>query len=221
MNMQQAMGSALLALGPALALAAPAQAAGYILGDSHGQPIAQLSHLNDLSRISVHIRGPHALEQFAKTPPHSTVFLVLGTNDANGSIARLDKSIDDILRVAEKKHIKLVWLGPPCVRTSWDTRARELDAMLHTRLAGTSVRYVSMRDEALCSGTLHERDGIHLNMKGYAYMWAKTRQAASDVVAEVAPLVPAGAAPEHTSAVNKTTVDKIPLPPRRPRRGQP
>jgi len=215
MNMQQAMGSALLALGPALALAAPAQAAGYILGDSHGQPIAQLSHLNDLSRISVHIRGPHALEQFAKTPPHSTVFLVLGTNDANGSIARLEKSIDDIVRIAEKKNIALVWLGPPCVRKPWDTRARELDVILRERLAGTSARYVSMRDAELCSGSFHEPDGVHLKMKGYAFMWEKARVAAGMPAPEPQTAQGSGARPEQTSAVNRVTV-RIPLPPRRP-----
>jgi hypothetical protein len=220
-RIRQAIWSALPAIGLLLALAGPGQAAGYILGDSHGEPIAQIARLKNLSRISVHIRGPRALEQFAQTPSNSTVFLVLGTNDANGSIARLDKSIDDILRVAEKKNIKLVWLGPPCVRTSWDNRARELDAMLRARLASTPFLYVSMRDTELCSGTLHERDGVHLKMKGYAYMWAKTRQVASDAVAAVAPVVPSSAAPEHTSAVNKATVEKIPLPPRRPRRTQP
>src|SRR5215813_11873077 len=100
----QAVGSALPALGLTLTLAAPAQAAGYILGDSHGQPIAQVSHLKDLSRISVHIRGARALEQFAKTPPNSTVFLVLGTNDANGSIARLENIIYNNMPAAEKKN---------------------------------------------------------------------------------------------------------------------
>jgi hypothetical protein len=204
-----------------VASATPVHAAGYVLGDSHGVAFAQVSHLKNLARISVHIRGPRALEQFAQTPSNSTVFLVLGTNDANGSIARLDKSIDDILRAAEKKNIRLVWIGPPCVRLSWDSRARELDTMLRTRLANTSARYVSMRDEQLCSGALHEPDGVHLKTKGYAYMWAKTRLTAADAVAGVAPVEPAGAAVEHTSAVNRTTVEKIPLPPRRPRRTQP
>jgi len=212
-NTYQSIGSALPALGLALALAAPAQAAGYILGDSHGQPIAQLSHLKDLSRISVHIRGARALEQFAKTPPNSTVFLVLGTNDANGSIARLEKSIDDIVRAAEKKNIALIWLGPPCVRASWDNRARELDGMLRTRLASTSVLYISMRDSQLCSGGFHEPDGVHLKMKGYAYMWEKARVAAG--IPDPEPRTAQGSASEHTSAVNKATV-RIPLPPRRP-----
>ena len=141
-----------------------------------GRPKA--AHAKGLAKISVHIRGRKALEQIAQTPPGSTAFLVLGTNDANGSIARLDKSIDDIVSAAEKKNITLVWMGPPCVRKSWDTRARELDVILREKLASTSVRYVSMRDDAMCSGAFHEPDGVHLKMKGYVHMWEKASSAA-------------------------------------------
>jgi hypothetical protein len=35
-----------------------------------------------------------------------------------------------------------------------------------------------MRDPALCTGGLHEPDGVHLKMKGYAYMWEKARRVA-------------------------------------------
>ena len=168
---------ALAALGLLFLPPDAAMASGYVLGDSLGVGVAQVSRLKGLARISVHIRGPKALEQFAQTPPDSTVFLVLGTNDANGSIARLDKSIDDIVQAAARKNITLVWMGPPCVRKSWDTRARELDAILRAKLANTSVHYVSMRDDAMCSGELHERDGVHLKMKGYAHMWEKASAA--------------------------------------------
>src|SRR5690242_8223161 len=79
--------------------AAPAAASeiqsGWVLGDSLGDGVAQVSHLKGLARNSVHIRGPRALEQLAQTPPNATVFLVLGTNDANGTIARLDRHIDN------------------------------------------------------------------------------------------------------------------------------
>ena len=206
---------------PALALGlvpSAAMANGYVLGDSLGVGVAQASHLKGLARISVHIRGPKALQQFAQTPPNSTVFLVLGTNDANGSIARLDKSIDDIVNAAEKKHISLVWMGPPCVRKSWDTRARELDAILRQRFENTSVRYVSMRDEVMCSGSVHEPDGVHLKMKGYAHMWEKAREAAGFALALVEPGATAhDNGPEHTSAIKKRKVERIPLPPRRTR----
>jgi hypothetical protein len=153
-----------LALGCVLWLAEqPAMANGLVLGDSLGEGVAQASGLKGLARISVHIRGPRALEQISQTPAGSTAFLVLGTNDAEGAIANLDKHIDNIVQAAVRKSIKLVWIGPPCVRKSWDSRAREL---------------VSMRDEHMCSGSLHEPDGVHLKMKGYAYMWEKARDAA-------------------------------------------
>ncbi len=178
---------ALPALGLFCVSAGPAKAASYVLGDSLGLGISMVAHLKNLSKISVHIRGPKALDQIAQTPPGSTVFLVLGTNDANGSISRLDKSIDDIVQAAEKKNITLVWMGPPCVRKPWDTRARDLDGMLREKLASTSVRYVSMRDEEMCSGDFHERDGVHLKMRGYAHMWEKARTAAGFEVASVEP----------------------------------
>ncbi|HEY6259213.1 MAG TPA: hypothetical protein VIY51_25830 [Xanthobacteraceae bacterium] len=177
---------------------------GYVLGDSLGEGVAEVSHLKGLARISVHIRGPRALEQLAQTPPNATVFLVLGTNDANGTIARLDKSIDDIVEAAARKNITLIWLGPPCVRQSWDSRARELDLMLRARFEGSAVRYVSMRDPELCSGSLQEPDGVHLKTKGYVHMWEKAAAAAGFAVAAAEP-----AAPGRIAA--------IPLPlPRRP-----
>ena len=101
--------------------------------------------------------APRRSSSSPRRRPGRPSFSSLGTNDAHGSIARLDKSIDAIVRAAERKNITLIWMGPPCVRQSWDTRARELDAILRTKLANTSVHYVSMRDERMCSGDLHER----------------------------------------------------------------
>jgi hypothetical protein len=194
------------------------QAAVYVLGDSLGEGVAEVArakdHAKGLARISIHIRGPKALQQFAQTPPGSTAVLVLGTNDAEGSIVKLDKSINDIVQAAEKKNITLVWLGPPCVRKAWDSRARELDAMLREKLASTQVRYVSMRDEALCSGAMHEPDGVHLKMKGYAHMWERARSAAGVAVASVDGTDTTGAV-APASAPKKA--ERVPLPlPRRP-----
>jgi lysophospholipase L1-like esterase len=180
--MTLATAAALAALGPVCWSAPAAQAATYVLGDSLGAGVVQAvqtkGHIKGLARIGIHIRGPKALAQFAQTPDGATVFLALGTNDAEGSIARLDKSIEDIVQAAEKKDITLIWLGPPCVRKSWDSRARELDAMLCRQLSSTAVSYVSMRDEELCSGSLHEPDGVHLKIKGYVHMWERARLAA-------------------------------------------
>ena len=198
---------------------AAAQAATYVLGDSLGEGVAEAAQKYDrvkgLAKISVHIRGRKALEQIAQTPPGSTAFLVLGTNDANGSIARLDKSIDDIVSAAEKKNITLVWMGPPCVRKSWDTRARELDVILREKLASTSVRYVSMRDDEMCSGAFHEPDGVHLKMKGYVHMWQKASVAAGFAVASAGPSETTGTVGPR-SALTKQA-GRVPLPqPRRP-----
>ena len=215
---------ALPALGVLCCSVAEVEAAAYVLGDSLGEGVAQVAqkaaHAKGLAKISVHIRGRKALEQIAQTPPGSTAFLVLGTNDANGSIKRLDKSIDDIVSAAEKKNITLVWMGPPCVRKSWDTRARELDVILREKLASTSVRYVSMCDDEMCSGAFHEPDGVHLKMKGYVHMWEKARSAAGFAVASVdtAPDTTGTAAPRATAPKKAA---RIPLPlPRRPLPGE-
>jgi hypothetical protein len=175
----------LAALGLLCCPSAPVAAADFVLGDSLGVGVAMAARVKGLAKISVHIRGPKAPAQIAQVPEGSTAFVVLGTNDAEGSIARLDKSIDDIVETAESRRITLIWLGPPCVRKAWDARARELDAMLREKLAGTSVRYVSMRDEEICSGVMHEPDGVHLKMKGYVYMWQKARIAAGYPVDEL------------------------------------
>ncbi len=207
---------------PALGLcccssAAPAQAAAYVLGDSLGLGVAQVSHLKNLSKISIHIRGNKMQAQIAQTPAGSTVFMTLGTNDANGSIAKLDKSIDDIVAAFEKKNITLVWMGPPCVKQSWDTRSRELDAILAKRFEGTPVRYVSMRDDVMCSGVYHERDGVHLKMKGYAHMWEKARAAAGFEVAAVEPAPEPKRTAASTATARTKKAERIPLPvPRKP-----
>jgi hypothetical protein len=196
-------GLSLAAVVPAMATSLPSN--GYVLGDSLGEGVAEVSHLKGLAHVSVHIRGPRALEQLAQTPPNATVFLVLGTNDANGTIARLDNSIDAIVEAAARKNITLIWLGPPCVRPSWDSRGRDLDRMLEARFAGSAVRYVSMRDPELCSGSLQEPDGVHLKPKGYVHMWEKAAAAAGYSLASSAPAAPAKVAA------------RIPLPiPRRP-----
>jgi len=155
-----------------------AGAAGVVIGDSIGVGVSEVSGLHNFARNGIHIRGPRALEQMRAAPPNSTAYVVLGTNDAEGSIQRLDKYIDDLTELAAKKHISIVWLGPPCVRKAWDSRARELDAMLNKRFAGSAVKYVSMRDKVLCSGKFQEPDGVHLKRPGYVYMWQKAQAAA-------------------------------------------
>lgn len=151
----------------------PPPAGVIVLGDSLGVGMAEVSHLPNYAHISVHIRGPKAVEQIRRAPAGVTALVVLGTNDANGSIAHLDKSIEDILAAAAKKHLRLVWIGPPCVTKAWDTRARELDRILAAKLPPRGVIYVPMRDAAFCNGGMHDHDGVHLKNKGYLYMYDK------------------------------------------------
>jgi hypothetical protein len=193
-------------LGP---LSAAHAATGIVIGDSLGVGLAQISGLKNFAAISVHIRGPKALDQIRRAPAGTTAFVVLGTNDANGSIAHLEKSIDDILDAAAKKSIKLVWIGPPCVHQSWDTRARELDKVLAARLAPRGISYVPMRDQAFCTGGLHEPDGVHLKNKGYAYMWEKARRMAGFG----APTALASTAPSSAASRESTGSVSVAAPP--------
>jgi hypothetical protein len=149
-----------------------------ILGDSIGEGVALAAGVRGLARISVHIRGPRALQQIARAPQGSTAVLVLGTNDAEGSIAGLDRHIDNLVQAAAKKNIRLIWVGPPCVRRPWDARAKALDKLLSEAMAARNIQYVSMRDPSLCLGRLHDADGVHFKMEGYAYIWQKARAAA-------------------------------------------
>lgn len=181
------------------ALASAHAGSAIVLGDSLGVGLAEVSHLPNFAHISVHIRGPKAVEQIRRAPAGVTAFVVLGTNDANGSIDRLDKSIDAILDAAQKKHMRLVWIGPPCVKQSWDTRSRKLDEMLAAKLPPRGVIYVPMRDQAFCTAGLHEPDGVHLKTKGYVYMWDKARRIAG--LDTLGPITTASApATSHTAA---------------------
>jgi hypothetical protein len=181
----------------ALAMPSAANAAAYVLGDSIGEGVAIVSGLKGLAHISVHIRGPKALAQISETPAGSTVFIVLGTNDADGSIKNIEKSIDDVVAAAARKQLTMYWIGPHCVRAKFDQRARELDEILRERLASTTVKYISMRDPKLCSGNFYEPDGVHLTMSGYRVMWEKARTAVGFPTTAVAQkTAPAGATPE-------------------------
>jgi hypothetical protein len=194
---------AALAAGVFLALGATAQAAGeLVLGDSFGVGVKAASGRTGPARLSVFIRNGGVLSQFSAVPSGATAFLVIGTNDSAAGIKGIEKNIDDVVRTAEARRIKLIWVGPPCVKKPWDGNAAALDRMLASRLAGTSVKYVSIRDETLCSGVLGG-DGVHMSFKGYQYIWNKARIAAGlpddgsgdKIKVAAAPAAPKPAAP--------------------------
>ena len=198
--------------------AASAPADAYVLGDSIGEGVAIASGLKKLARISIHIRGQKAIDQINATPVGAVAFIVLGTNDAEGSLKNIEKSIDDVVSAGKRRKLRMIWLGPSCVRRSFDSKARDLDKILSDRLPGVGVKYVSMRDEQLCSGIFHEPDGVHLTVKGYRYMWAKTEQAVSwpalagvdsAAAALEQPLGPAATGPMIVAASQSAAVDSF------------
>jgi hypothetical protein len=193
-----------------LMCAGSAHAAGeLVLGDSLGVGVKAVSGHAGPARLSQFIRNDQILSQLATVPSGATAFLVLGTNDSAGSVKGLEKNIDNIVQAADARRIKLIWVGPPCVRKAWDANSRALDAMLATRLASTSVKYISIRsDEALCSGAYTGGDGIHLNFAGYSIMWNKARAAAGLPESEDKPVKvatrPARTAADHPAPVRHT-----------------
>jgi lysophospholipase L1-like esterase len=199
---------ALAAVSPAL----PSLAGGtYVLGDSIGDGLATTMGFNNLAQIGIHIRGPKALAQIERTPPGSTAYIFLGTNDAEGSLKNIDKSIDDILDAAARRQLTVIWVGPHCVRKSWDNQAKALDEILRNHLAkaqtaNAKVRYISTRDAGICAGKFHEPDGVHLTAKGYRYVWAMIDGAVGPSTTAVA-----SAAPKPSDG-NITTASLLPKP---------
>jgi lysophospholipase L1-like esterase len=204
-----------------LSLATPSLAGSgaYVLGDSIGDGFATTLGINNLAQIGIHIRGPKALAQIARTPIGSTVYIFLGTNDAEGSLTNIDKSVDDILDAAARRQLSVIWVGPHCVRKAWDTQARALDDILRTHLAKASVKYIGMRDAGICSGKFHEPDGVHLTMKGYRYMWNIVEKATGAPATAVAsaPQQPGGGGGGATELTTASIASRPPQPPQPPR----
>jgi len=168
----------------------------YVLGDSIGDGLATTMGFNNLAQIGIHIRGPKALAQIARTPTGSTVYIFLGTNDAEGSLKNIDKSIDDVLDAAARQKLSVIWVGPHCVHKDWDIQGSVLDEILRKHLAQANVKYISTRNDAgFCSGKFLEPDGVHPTAKGYRYLWAmieSTGDAPATAVAGAPPQQPPG-----------------------------
>ncbi|MEA2929364.1 MAG: hypothetical protein QOG38_1792 [Hyphomicrobiales bacterium] len=187
---------AALVVGLSLALAPGARAAGeIILGDSIGAGVRDASGNEGPAIKNLHIRDKAVITQIKNVPADARAFLFLGTNDAReGSLRGIDTAIDNIVRAAQDGRVKLVWIGPSCVNKTWDQKIAQLDTILATRLAPTSVQYVSMRAEKpkLCPASL-KGDGVHLTDAGYKQIWsmafaaAETGRTAAGTVAPVGP----------------------------------
>src|SRR6202021_3171267 len=86
----------------------------YVLGDSIGDGLATTMGFNNLAQIGIHIRGPKALAQIERTPPGSTAYIFLGTNDAEGSLKNIDKSIENILDAPANPRLTVMWGATIC-----------------------------------------------------------------------------------------------------------
>src|ERR1700723_2784175 len=186
----------------------------YVLGDRIGDGFATTMGFNNLTQIGIHIRGPKALAQIARTPPGSTAYIFLGTNDAEGSLKNIDKSVDDILDAAAQRQLTVIWVGPHCVRKAWDKQSSELDQILRNHLASAKVKYIGTRDAGICSGKFHEPDGVHLTAKGYRYMWAMIDGAggASNTAVASTPQKPSDATKPAHGDLTAASVLPLPLP---------
>ncbi len=171
---QTVLSIALLAC--ALSVTSPVRAADvFVIGDSIGEGIALTNKLPGIARRSVGLRRPLILEQMRRVPKGAVVLMSLGLNDAADSVAALSPAIERIISAATATGAAFVWIGPPCVANTWDVRAKDLDAHLRQRLAGSAVKYVSLRDDDICRPEMRAPDGQHLTPSGYRQVWQKVR----------------------------------------------
>ncbi len=194
-----------LIFGVALASAAPCAAlAEYaVIGDSLGVGVNWAAKSPfAFAKNSVAIHGGAILEQIRQLPRGVTAFMSLGTNDAVGGMVNVKKPVQDILEAAAAREVKLVWLGPPCVKKSWDTYAKQLDGILQQELKDKGVIYVGMRGADLCdNASLRGKEGVHFDMAGYTLMWQKAAAAAGFPVVAVA-------ANEHPASIKHNPRNK-------------
>jgi hypothetical protein len=171
------------------AVAAPAAANEIVLGDSIGVGVSAAAGLPRLARPSVSLRGDAIFEQLRRAPRGATAYLALGANDAFDAPRIIPPTIDRIIAAAERADLRLVWIGPPCVRRKWNRKVQALDALLRTELAGRAL-YVSMTAPRFCEAAIKAADGVHFTLRGYRAMWAETRAAATADVDPTGSIVP-------------------------------
>ncbi len=178
---------------------------GRVIGDSIGVGVswaAKGSGVVSTAKNSVAIYSGQIMEQLRQAKRGETVFVSLGTNDAVGGALDVKAKVAQILAEADRLGVKLVWIGPPCVRKPWEQYARKLDEILAAQLAGTSAKYVSTQDAEFCSARLHAAEGVHFTMAGYTRMWQKAA-AAAGISTAVASAEPARAETSEPSRRSK------------------
>jgi hypothetical protein len=158
-----------------------------IIGDSIGEGLHLASSVpSPANRFNVAIYTPKIFEQIRGMPRGANVVMSLGTNDAVAGLDEQQPRILQIAAVAREQGIKLTWLGPPCVRTAWESHSQKLDRVIAATLADTSVNYVSAQTPEFCAPGLHAGDGVHFTMAGYRLLWQKAASVAGIPVLEAA-----------------------------------
>lgn len=156
-----------------------------IIGDSIGEGLhLASSYPSPANRFNVAIYTPKIFEQIREMPRGANVVMSLGTNDAVAGLDEQQDRIGQIVAAAREQGIKLTWLGPPCVRTSWEVHSEKLDKTIAATLAGTPVTYVSAQTPEFCAPALHAGDGVHFTMAGYRLLWQKAASVAGIPILE-------------------------------------
>jgi len=158
-----------------------------IIGDSIGEGLHLASSVpSPANRFNVAIYTPKIFEQIRDMPRGANVVMSLGTNDAVAGLDDQGPRILQIAAAAREQGIKLTWLGPPCVRTSWEVHSEKLDKVIAATLADTSVAYVSAQTPEFCAPGVHAGDGVHFTMAGYRLLWQKAASVAGIPILEAA-----------------------------------
>jgi lysophospholipase L1-like esterase len=138
-----------------------------ILGDSIGVGLSLAGGSQRLAANSVGIRSNQIIEQLSRVDASQVAVVSLGTNDAVGHLRGVEKAIDQIIETVNRKNLRVVWMGPPCVNKDWNTNVVQLDRILQERLRrAPRITYVSVADQNYCDRNLRASDGVHFTRPG-------------------------------------------------------
>lgn len=140
----------------------------YVAGDSIGVGIAQAAHLPSVAKEGAPMS--RAAAQLAGVPMGAIVIVSLGTNDAVAG--KTSAPIAPYEAIAKQRNLRLVWVGPPCMLTTWASTAAKFSAWLDRHVQ----HHIALPD---CMTAQRAGDGIHFTMTGYARLWATIRRRAN------------------------------------------
>ncbi len=135
----------------------------FLAGDSHCVGLAQAAKLKSVARVGASTR--EVVSQLKQMPEGATVILCAGTNDAPNRLNGFQASVDAVLREAERRNQRLIWIGPINTPLWWDRYSAEAEKYLQSKISS----FVSMR----LSWKAGEHDGqFHLTPQGRKRLWS-------------------------------------------------